>query len=534
MVLNILMIPLTSYIPYQNEKNIVEASQGETIINGVFLTAVLSLFAITALQNNAITDNFKLSSSNFASIKADFQTKLNSNPAMAEEWMKHQLKYVTDGLAISLTAEEAAKAGLYQLYQTFLKYINPTNTGTIDSPNAQIMAINGRYYYITNQLRTFRDCITGISMPIQSSTNSDGSEFANFATTYTGSFDKTQSNASDFIYANTYNNPKVIQYPTSSLAGSKLLYIVPCDSNGNLKTDINGTVRNYLSIWCHSSGTFYFDFSWSSTYASKDNLRDVLMLFMTITGVTLMNTGDLFTTTPVAENSGVITADPLDLTESSLTTVTTIPSVTNITEGTILNPGIIGEYGGAVPIDVPITSPIDPPIDVPDDPPADETLLGTVAAILAGITPISAILDNILASELDIADVIEVGITGVIDGITDIQSSLSTLTAPATETINLDPVKNIPNILFTKFPFSIPWDLFNVYNLMATDNRSPPEFSLGIPMTKSINLSSFGVSDIKMDVKLENYEEIAGIVRTAELLLFVIGLIFATKKLIWG
>ena len=245
------------------------------------------------------------------------------------------------------------------------------------------------------------------------------------------------------------------------------------------------------------------------------------------------------------KNSNII-----NTTDENINVINTIPWVnTTVPIGTIVTPAISAPYAGAVPIDVPISVPIDPtdPIDPPieDDP----TLIGTVAAILAGILPISGILDNIKVGQETLIDVIVSGITGVIDGIgdiagtltggitsslTDIQSSISTLTAPATETINLDPVKNIPQVLFTKFPFSIPWDLYNVYNLMATDNRSPPEFELGIPLTNSNTLSALGTEDLKMELKLENYDDVLGVIRVGELLLFVIGLIFGTKRLIWG
>lgn len=57
--------------------------------------------------------------------------------------------------------------------------------------------------------------------------------------------------------------------------------------------------------------------------------------------------------------------------------------------GTIVTPAIAAPYAGAVPIDIPITVPIDPPIEEPVDPPAEPTLIGTVAAILAGLTPIA-------------------------------------------------------------------------------------------------------------------------------------------------
>lgn len=555
LVLNILIIPLTSFCPQEQNKYVVHA-EGETIVNSLFLTAILTMFAITAFQNNSITENFKLSSVNLASIKGEFQEKLNANPEMAEEWMKYQTKWLADGLAFTMTAQEAGKAGLYNLYQTFINYMNPTNVSNISSieQDVQVFAVNGRYYSVINRVGKVRDCDRGVTITLNTPYNSDGTEFELYINNYENMstsqvFTKNQSNASQFINTNTQNN-KVILYPISSLIDQKILRIYPSDSDGNWITNSNGTLVNYIMVWVNSSGSINFDMLWDKSVEgiTKDNLRDTLSLFMAITGVNILKTGDLFTTVS-SENTGVITTDPLVLTDDVINTVTTVPSVTNITDGIILNPGLIDEYAGAVPIDVPISVPIDPtdPTD-PIDPPIedDPTLIGTVAAILAGILPISGILDNIITGIDDIADVITAGITGVIDGIgdiagtitggitstlTDIQTSINDLINPSPENVeelDLNPVKNIPAVFFSRFPFSIPFDFYNIMAYMGGSAREAPVFKFIIP------LSSIGQEDVEKSIDMQPFDQIAGYVRMAELIAFSIAIMLKTKTLVWG
>lgn len=189
-----------------------------------------------------------------------------------------------------------------------------------------------------------------------------------------------------------------------------------------------------------------------------------------------------------------------------------------------------------------------PDIEIPIDPPIEEdsSLIATVAAILAGITPISGLLDNIFQGELDIADVITVGLTDVIDGIgdiagtltggitstlTDIQTAINDFVDPSPENVeqlNLDPIKNIPAVLFSRFPFSIPFDFYNIIAYMGGSAREAPEFNFTIP------LSSIGQEDVVKVIDMEPFDHIAGLVRIAELIAFSIAVMLKTKTLIWG
>lgn len=490
MVLNIFLIPLTNFAPC-NQIKTVQASEG--IIDIRFFNAVISMIGITAAGLATMSPSFTIPEADLVEMKNSFAQTLEADAVKKQAWLSAQTDYLAGGIAKTMGAVELAKIGINDIYNQFKDYI--------ENNYIQNKVINNTILNLDN---------TSFSIINNSSQYTPGYGYSSIPYFLFTGFNLTSNFMVTNSIALTNGNP-----------GYNELYRVQfIDASGNVIQD------KCIKVEAYRNDTFVY----LTNQGLNEEQTKILLSLISSLGIPYTHA-----LTNSIIHGNISNNNLLNSTDTTRSIIPTIPWIdTTVPIGTIVTPAIAAPYAGAVPIDVPITAPIDPPIEEPVDPPADVTLIGTVAAILAGITPISAILDNILASELDIADVIEVGITGVIDGITDIQSSLSTLTAPATETINLDPVKNIPSVLFTKFPFSIPWDLFNVYNLMATDNRSPPEFSLGIPMTKSLNLSSFGVSDIKMDVKLENYEEIAGIVRTAELLLFVIGLIFATKKLIWG
>lgn len=506
MVLNIFLIPLANFAP-GNQIKTVQAAEG--VVDIRFYNAMVSLIGITAAGIAAMSPSFSIPEVDMIQLKDQFAQSLESDAAKKTAWMNAQADYLSGGVAKTMSAVELAKIGVNDIYQDFKNYLEQN-------------------YIFTNA--------DGITVPIDS--NYSLKIINNFGQ-FSGSLPTL-----DFNYTTTTTIGPLPVSPSIPILGMKYLEVKGFDT-------INNTYDNACRIVLYTAADSYSSYIYvaiGSPLASNDIRKKVIETFHQYSGINIINS-------PLYNGAiaGILSnnnTNILNKTDSAISVLPTIPWVdTSIQIGTIVTPAISAPYAGTVPIDVPITVPIDPPIDVPVDPPVEPTLIGTVAAILAGLTPIAGFLEYILAGQVSLTDTIEAGITGVIDGIgdiagtltggitsslTDIQSSISTLTAPATETINLDPVKNIPKVLFTKFPFSIPWDLYNVYNLMATDNRSPPEFILGIQMSKSSTLSSLGAGDINMEVKLENYEQIAGIIRVGELLLFVLGLIFATKKLIWG
>lgn len=80
-----------------------------------------------------------------------------------------------------------------------------------------------------------------------------------------------------------------------------------------------------------------------------------------------------------------------------------------------------------------------------------------------------------------------------------------------------------PDIITDKFPFSLPYDIYHTFNLLSADPVAP---SIHFPIKME------GVFDFSIDVDLSEYNWIAEIVRWFLFIVFVIGLILATNKLI--
>lgn len=184
-----------------------------------------------------------------------------------------------------------------------------------------------------------------------------------------------------------------------------------------------------------------------------------------------------------------------------------------------------------------------PDIEVPIDPPVEEdNLLGTVGKILTSILPISGLLDNIDATVEGIKSTVTTSIDSVIDGIGDISSTVTTgidsilsnitditnTDAQNAEQLDLNPIKNIPGVLFSRFPFSIPFDFYNIIVFMGGSARAAPIFEFKVP------LSSIGQADVIKTIDMEPFDQIAGYIRIAELIAFSIAVMLKTKTLIWG
>lgn len=75
-----------------------------------------------------------------------------------------------------------------------------------------------------------------------------------------------------------------------------------------------------------------------------------------------------------------------------------------------------------------------------------------------------------------------------------------------------------------KFPFSIPWDLMAFFTIL----NAPPETPR---IQGSVNL---GIVDWDIDYSLEDFDDTAELFRNLEFIGFIVGLIFATRRLIGG
>lgn len=497
MVLNILIIPLTSFLPQEQNKYTVHAS-GE-LVDIRFFQAAVTMFGITAVGITAMmSQQFVIPEVDMIDLKNKFQATLDADATKKSAWMKAQTEYLANGVAKTMSAVELSKIGINDIYTDFMSYLK-TNVVTTDS--------------------------TGLTV---------------------GNYTMSKSIINQTYYAGLLVNNKFTYYPSYGC-----FY-----ADASWGSYVSSTKFLSISFMDNSTGTpIIFDFyreggeakvlvsnlAAASTYSI--DARKFIYSSMLVYGLNMSQFSTSWLT-GVSLISGTVTNtnNIINATDTTRSIVPTIPWIgTDIPVGTVVTPAISAPYAGAVPIDVPITVPIDPPIDDPIDPPAEPTLIGTVAAILAALVPISGLLDNIDVGIDGLAGTISDGIDSVIDGIgdvvgsltggitsslTDIQSSISTLFDPPTETLNLDKLKNLNSVLFTKFPFSIPFDFMRMIGSFSGDPVAPV---LKIPF----DMSSFGGENTNLEFDLSQFDYIASIVRQISFIGFVFFMLFNTRKLIW-
>ena len=79
-----------------------------------------------------------------------------------------------------------------------------------------------------------------------------------------------------------------------------------------------------------------------------------------------------------------------------------------------------------------------------------------------------------------------------------------------------------------KFPFCLPFDLYDFLSILDAEPRAPA-FTVVIPLSSF----GFGLKDVSFEVDLSHFDEVMQILRTMELLGSVVGLIFITKKILF-
>ena len=85
----------------------------------------------------------------------------------------------------------------------------------------------------------------------------------------------------------------------------------------------------------------------------------------------------------------------------------------------------------------------------------------------------------------------------------------------------------LPDGIKKKFPFCIPFDLIDAFSVLKNDSRRAPAVSL------PLKSEAYGL-DYTMELDLSVYDKQAELLRTMELLLFIVGLVLATRNLIRG
>lgn len=83
---------------------------------------------------------------------------------------------------------------------------------------------------------------------------------------------------------------------------------------------------------------------------------------------------------------------------------------------------------------------------------------------------------------------------------------------------------SVPEIIFTKFPFCLPWDLKNAISLLVA-SPIPPKWTFSFP-------SNIFIGGGEITVDLAQFEPWAKVSRWAMMIIFNLGLIYATRRLI--
>lgn len=91
-------------------------------------------------------------------------------------------------------------------------------------------------------------------------------------------------------------------------------------------------------------------------------------------------------------------------------------------------------------------------------------------------------------------------------------------------------VKSDPLLWQTKFPFCIPWDIYNLFAGFFTTSQCPTFTFILLPE----NSFGFGNDEITFTIDFSEYNTIVQIIRFFLGVFFVYGLIFATRKLVWS
>lgn len=89
------------------------------------------------------------------------------------------------------------------------------------------------------------------------------------------------------------------------------------------------------------------------------------------------------------------------------------------------------------------------------------------------------------------------------------------------------PALSLPEILFQhKFPFCLPYDVYAMCLCLRSDDAEPPVFSVPY-RNDTLNI------DLEYEINFEDFDEVISILRFFIGATFTVGLIFATRKLIW-
>ena len=130
------------------------------------------------------------------------------------------------------------------------------------------------------------------------------------------------------------------------------------------------------------------------------------------------------------------------------------------------------------------------------------------------------------------SDVAGTDLTGVqVDNPTDVKTDDKTDDYNDADQAATDAAsESIPAIIFSKFPFCIPWDFYHAMQLLAAPAVAPEwKVDLFAPLKSVIAFQG----STEIDINMADYPTVGAVIRWCETVGFSIMLIFATRKLIW-
>lgn len=493
MAITVFFMPMISIYETKQNVNIVHAEG--TTVSTTFFRAVLVMMGITAYMQGNMSSTFTIPETDLLALKDQFAQTLEADAVKKSAWMQAQTDYLAGGVAKTMGAVELAKIGVNDIYQDFKEYITNNYFNSKIDQNSKIVINDSLYLQVAGS-------------------------FAN------ADIDYFKSGVLDFNISTGVDIPSA----SNKYVGSTSYYtFAKAYKDGILVGDVHiNTNSTYYKLWLEPS--------------SDKFVNQQLINFIHSLGITTSNDSRYTDLTTIKYRGNVTNTNLINSTDTTRSIIPTIPWLdTTVPVGIIVTPSIAAPYAGTVPIDVPITAPIDPPIEEPETPSYPDVLSATLA-ILAALTPISAILDNIDLGIGDLDDVIDAGNTAIADGIDDIINSITgsvtdigTIVEPITSTldkifdppskdIDWDKLKNIE--IFNKFPFSIPADLYFLMSMLASDPVAPMA-------SIDLDLSFIGAGVITYTYDLSQFDNFAQVLRSVELLAFVFFLLHSTKNLIW-
>jgi hypothetical protein len=137
-----------------------------------------------------------------------------------------------------------------------------------------------------------------------------------------------------------------------------------------------------------------------------------------------------------------------------------------------------------------------------------------------------AITDAITGVRTAVGD-IATTVTGAISvALTDVVTGVKAITDTTTPA-NFEPLKVAWNTFTNKFPFSLPWDILHSFSSLSMANSFNPVINIGVADTTLLRGFNFNID-------LTKFVGLLTIVRVIELLLFDIGLVMVTRRILGG